>query len=546
MAHLIFYRRGQELMRVALDEGRLIIGRGAEADVVVPDPGLQRSELLVEWDGRRHRIRKIRDDVAEAEAETLEDGSAFALGQFRAAYLEQLPDTASETSRSGQHTSTLGGEETALPREITLHARLSGASDLPLSRPLGHSVEIGSATGAALRLDHATVSARHAKVYRHDGRLMLQDLGSTNGTFVSGLRVYEVELPIGVHAQVGPFEVWADSPRLLASMQRSEFEGMVSEDPSMRALFTQIDKVAACEAPVAIFGETGTGKELVARALHRRSKRAANSWVPINCAAIARELMESELFGHEKGAFTGAAVTREGALSEAHRGTLFLDEIGELPLELQPKLLRALELGEVKKVGAARPETVDVRFVCATHRSLPDEVRRNRFREDLYYRVAVATLFVPPLRQRKADVPLLWDHFLARLSPPGARPSVSDAAVEKLRTHGWAGNVRELRNVVQRALLSATSATLGPDDIHFDPRLPVAGAGDSVIDPKGLTLEQIEREALAIVMRQLGGNRRAAARQLSIAKSTLLKKLSDYQLEEVGRTSTASTASPDD
>ncbi len=535
MPHLIFYRRGQELMRVALDETRLVIGRGAGADVVVPDPSLQRAELLVEWDGQHHRVRKIKDEVPEAEADVLEDGGAFALGQFRAAYLDQLPDAAPEASRHGQHTSSLSAEDAELPREVTLHARLLGSSDGAISRPLGHAVEIGSASGAALRLNHGTVSARHARVHRHDGRLMLQDLGSTNGTFVSGLRIFEAELPLGVHAQVGPFEVWADAPRLLARMQRSEFEGMVSEDPSMRALFAQIDKVAACDAPVAIFGETGTGKELVARALHRRSKRAANSWVPINCAAIARELMESELFGHEKGAFTGAAVTREGALSEANRGTLFLDEIGELPLELQPKLLRALELGEVKKVGASKPETVDVRFVCATHRSLPDEVRRNRFREDLYYRVAVATLFVPPLRQRKADVPLLWDHFLARLSPPGARPAVSDAALEKLTTHGWAGNVRELRNVVQRALLSATTATLGPEDIHFDPRLPVAGASDSVVDPKGLTLEQIEREALAIVMRQLGGNRRAAARQLSIAKSTLLKKLADYQLEEIGR-----------
>jgi len=534
MPHLIFYRRGQELMRVALDEGRLVIGRGSDADVVVPDPSLRGRELSIEWDGRRHQVRKIGDDGPTAQTETLEDGGALALGQFRAAYLEQLPELTPEASRP-VHTSAFGSEAPDLPREVTVHARLSGSSEAPSSRPLGHSVEIGSSQGSGLRLSHPTVSARHAKIHRHDGRLMLQDLGSTNGTFLSGLRVYEVELPLGVHAHVGPFEVWADAPRLVALMPRSEFEGMVSEDPSMRALFAQIEKVAACEAPVAIFGETGTGKELVARALHRRSKRAPNAWVPINCAAIARELMESELFGHEKGAFTGAATTREGALSEANHGTLFLDEIGELPLELQPKLLRALELGEVKKVGAARPETVDVRFVCATHRSLPDEVRRNRFREDLYYRVAVATLFVPPLRQRRADVPLLWDHFLARLSPPGARPAVSDEAMEKLRTHGWPGNVRELRNVVQRALLSASGATLEADDIHFDPRLPVAGASDSVVDPKGLTLEQIEREALAIVMRQLSGNRRAAARQLSIAKSTLLKKLADYQLEEIGR-----------
>jgi two-component system, NtrC family, response regulator HydG len=534
MAHLIFYRRGQELMRVALGTERLLVGRGTEADVVVPDPSLRRTELAIEWDGQRHRVRTLGAEGPAPETQVLEDGGALALGQFRAAYLETLPEDAAEASRA-LNTSALGAEAQELPREVTLHSRLAGSNEAPTSRPLGHSAEIGSGQGVALKLEHATVSARHAKVHRHDGRLMLQDLGSTNGTFLSGLRVYEVELPLGVHARVGPFEIWADSPRLAAAIRRSEYEGMVSEDPSMHALFAQIDRVAASDAPVAIAGETGTGKELVARAIHRRSKRAANALIPINCAAIARELVESELFGHEKGAFTGAAVSREGALSEAHRGTLFLDEIGELPLELQPKLLRALELGEVKKVGATRPEIVDVRFVCATHRSLADEVRRNRFREDLYFRVAVLTLYVPPLRQRRSDVPLLWDHFMARLSPPGARPTMSDAAEEKLRTHSWPGNVRELRNVVQRALLSASGGTLGPDDIHFDPGLPVASASDSVVDPKGLTLEQIEREALAIVMRQLSGNRRAAARQLSIAKSTLLKKLSDYQLEDVGR-----------
>ena len=451
-------------------------------------------------------------------------GGALASVNFGRPTWNTLPEDAAEASRA-LNTSALGAEAEELPREVILHSRLAGSNDAPTSRPLGHSAEMGSGQGVALKLEHATVSARHAKVHRHDGRLMLQDLGSTNGTFLSGLRVYEVELPLGVHARVGPFEVWADSPRLAAAIRRSEYEGMVLRGPQ-HARAVRADRTGRGQPPAPFDRRRDRDrKELVARAIHRRSKRAANALIPINCAAIARELVESELFGHEKGAFTGAAVSREGALSEAHRGTLFLDEIGELPLELQPKLLRALELGEVKKVGATRPETVDVRFVCATHRSLADEVRRNRFREDLYFRVAVLTLYVPPLRQRRSDVPLLWDHFMARLSPPGARPTMSDAAVEKLRTHSWPGNVRELRNVVQRALLSASGGTLGPDDIHFDPGLPVASASDSVVDPKGLTLEQIEREALAIVMRQLSGNRRAAARQLSIAKSTLLKNV---------------------
>jgi DNA-binding NtrC family response regulator len=275
---------------------------------------------------------------------------------------------------------------------------------------------------------------------------------------------------------------------------------------------------------------------LVARAVHRRSGRAANSWVPLNCSAIARELMESELFGHEKGAFTGATAAHGGALSEADGGTLFLDEIGELPLELQAKLLRAVELGEVKKVGAARPTTVNVRFVCATHRLLTEEVRKNRFREDLYYRVAVATLFVPPLRQRRGDIQILWDYFISRLAPPGVRLTLVPEAQAALKAHPWPGNVRELRNVVQRALLASTGDRIQAADLQFDHRPGLTpGGSEDLIDPRGLSLEQIERSALAVVMRQLQGNRRAAARQLDIAKSTLLKKLAEYQLEAVGR-----------
>jgi DNA-binding NtrC family response regulator len=375
-------------------------------------------------------------------------------------------------------------------------------------------------------------------VHRHGGRLLLTDLGSTNGTFLNGLRVYEVELPLSARFRVGPFEVTVSPVRggvAPSAPGGSEFEGIVSVDPAMRALFAQIEKVAGSSAPVAIFGETGSGKELVARAVHRRSTRAGGAWVPLNCAAIAKELMESELFGHEKGAFTGAIGARSGALTEADGGTLFLDELGELPLELQAKLLRAVDLGEVKKVGAARPISVDVRFVCATHRSLIDEVRKGRFREDLYYRVAVATLFVPPLRQRKADIPLLWDHFMARLAPPGTRLRLGDEARQLLAGHSWPGNVRELRNVVQRALLASSGTEIAASDIQFDQRgVSVASAGADVIDPRGLTLEQIERAGLEIVMRQVKGNRRAASRQLDIAKSTLLKKLSDYQLEGVG------------
>ncbi len=528
-------------MRVALDASRMTLGRGSDADIVVPDAEVARLQAVIEWDGKSHRItdlsgRSLPVGGQRVESTVLEDGADLVLGQFRAAYTLGLGEPDAGESRARVRTESGEPESGDLPRELVVSAsRPDGKA--PFSRALSHSMEVGSGTQAAFRLDHPTVSSRHCKVHRHGGRLLLTDLGSTNGTWLNGLRIYEVELPVGGRFRVGPFEVTVGQSRggSAAPSGGSEFEGIVSVDPAMRALFAQIDKVAGSSAPVAIFGETGSGKELVARAVHRRSSRAAKAWVPLNCSAIARELMESELFGHEKGAFTGATGARSGALNEADGGTLFLDEIGELPIELQAKLLRAVDLGEVKRVGAARPTTVDVRFVCATHRLLTEEVRKGRFREDLYYRIAVATLFVPPLRQRKADIPLLWEHFINRLAPPGARLELSEEAQRVLAGHGWPGNVRELRNVVQRALLASSGSRIEASDIQFDDRSSGAQAGkDEVIDPRGLTLEQIERGAIEIVMRQVKGNRRAASRQLDIAKSTLLKKLTDYQLEAVG------------
>ncbi|MHB1844830.1 MAG: sigma 54-interacting transcriptional regulator [Deltaproteobacteria bacterium] len=541
MAQLVFYRRGQELMRVSLDGSRTTIGRGSEADVVVPEATVARLQAAIEWDGERHLLvdlsgKKTRVRGVEVERQSLDDGADLAFGSFRAIY--RVHSEAVETSSTIRSETLLSATDVAaegLPRELWLFARQPGSDRAPVQVALGQGLDVGSAEGSGLLLSHPTISARHARISRQGGRLILQDVGSTNGTSLQGIRVYEVELPLGARARVGPWELWVAASRPPPSPDGAvEFEGIVTADPTLRALFPQIERVAVTSAPVAVFGETGTGKELVARAIHRRSPRAGASFVPLNCSAIARELMESELFGHEKGAFTGALLARRGALEEADGGTLFLDEIGEMPFELQAKLLRAIELGEMKRVGAARPSQVDVRFVCATHRILPEEIRQRRFREDLYYRLAVATLYLPPLRQRKGDVLILWEHFVAKLAPPGQTLSLTDAARQKLLGHAWPGNVRELRNVAQRALLSASSTTLGPADIHFDGAGPGPQAGESSIDPRSMTLEQVERAAIASVMRHLGGNRRAAAKQLDIAKSTLLKKLSDYGLEGEG------------
>jgi transcriptional regulator with GAF, ATPase, and Fis domain len=396
---------------------------------------------------------------------------------------------------------------------------------------------VGKDPGCDVVLDDAFVSGRHLRLERRGGRFHLRDLGSINGTFLGGARVVDAEWLPGTAASVGRAELLleAGDPE---GPGPATFEGMLSSDPGMRQVFDLVAKVAASDAPVAILGETGTGKELVARALHRLSPRREAAFIPVNCSAIAESLIESELFGHEKGAFSGADRLRKGAFEEADRGTLFLDEVGELPLDLQPKLLRALEQGEVKRVGATRPFHVDVRIVAATHRDLRARVRAGRFREDLYYRLCVVPISVPPLRARRGDVRGLAEAFLARAAPRGLAFGWSPEALQKLEGYDWPGNVRQLRNAVQRALLFRGEGLFIPAEaVSFEDTRQSAGAGgdDDTLYLRGLTMEEIEREAIRLSLRRNRGKRAAVVRELEIAKSTVMKRIAQWGMQREGR-----------
>jgi transcriptional regulator with GAF, ATPase, and Fis domain len=387
-------------------------------------------------------------------------------------------------------------------------------------------------------IDDPFVSARHLRIEPRGAAWALVDLGSTNGTFVSGARVERAQLPLGTPVQLGDAEIVLEPRDLPGPRPAETFEGMVTGDAGMRQMFELVERVAASDAAATILGETGTGKELVARALHARSPRRDGPFIPVNCSAIAESLIESELFGHEKGAFSGAERLRRGAFEEADRGTIFLDEIGELPLDLQPKLLRALELGEVKRVGASRPLSVDVRIVAATHRDLRALVRAGKFREDLFYRLCVVPITVPPLRQRRGDVRALAEAFLDRASPRGAVLRWSPEAMARLEGYDWPGNVRQLRNVVQRALLfRGEGAVIPPGAVTFeDTRVSPADTGDDdTMYVRGLTLEQIEREAIRLSLRRNGAKRAAVVKELQIAKSTVLKRIAQWGLQDEGR-----------
>jgi two-component system nitrogen regulation response regulator GlnG len=318
---------------------------------------------------------------------------------------------------------------------------------------------------------------------------------------------------------------------------------IIGEDQSLRSVLVRAARVAPTTMPVLVTGESGTGKELLARALHELGPAPTGPFVAVNCGALPRELAESELFGHERGAFTGAAARRSGWFEEASGGTLVLDEIGELPLELQPKLLRVLETGRLRRVGGSGEAAVRVRVVAMTLRDLEGEVARRAFREDLYYRLAGFHLALPPLRQRPDDIPLLAQHFLHELEPELGPRRLDPGAVAALRAARWVGNVRELRNVVRRAAI-LTRDRIGEADLELAPRAPFR-LGEEPTPPvlaplrspvsdgdalhlAGRTFDEIEREVLAWALRRNAGSRRRAARALAMARSTFCDKVRRY------------------
>src|SRR5207237_632160 len=303
--------------------------------------------------------------------------------------------------------------------------------------------------------------------------------------------------------------------------------GVITRDPALGAALDLLKRAAPSRLPVLIHGESGSGKEVAARAVHELSSRATGPFVPVNCGAIAAEVAEAELFGHERGAFTGAVQSSIGALGAAEGGTLFLDEIGDLPLSLQVKLLRALESGEVKPVGAPRPRRIDVRVVCATHRDLRAEVRRGAFREDLYYRLCGVVVRLPPLRERPGDILPLAEHFLA-LEGDGVSRSLSADARAALCVHPWPGNARELRHVVQLAIVLSDSRIIRASALRFGsgppavrPRETPASDGRDLIELRGRTLEELEGIAIRAAFERHRGHRRAIIAELGISRSNL-------------------------
>jgi two-component system response regulator GlrR len=422
----------------------------------------------------------------------------------------------------------------ASPGPIPAVVRAEGCAATPAALRLGQGVAVvGSGPACDLSIDHGTVSRLHAELSLAPEGVVVRDLGSRNGTFYMGQRVEKIVLRLGARLQLGGATIAIEADRgalgEIALWPEPIYRGIVGAAPAMRRIFAILARLEGSLATVLVEGESGVGKEEVARALHEGSPVASGALIAVNCGAIPRELVASELFGHKKGAFTGATESRVGAFEAADGGTLFLDEIGELPLDVQPMLLRAIELGEVRAVGADRDKRVRVRIVAATNRDLEREVEAGRFREDLFYRLAVVRLAIPPLRARPEDIEPLAQRFAAAFGL-GELPA---DVVERLRARAWPGNARELRNAVQAwgalgtfpegGRTMAGALELAIREI-VDPTRPLAAQREVVED----VFTRLYLEAL---LRRTKGNQTAAARIADLDRGYLGKLLAKHGIK---------------
>jgi transcriptional regulator with PAS, ATPase and Fis domain len=439
----------------------------------------------------------------------------------------------------------------------------------------GSVVEIGRSSDNQVQIDDPSVSRHHARLHVN-GEVQVEDLGSANGTSLvraSNTRPEADETDASANQRLEPNQLATVVPgdvlrvgAVILVLQRKGRSSLPSAsgepayigpavlvDPEMRRVYDLATRAAARDISVLVLGETGVGKEVMAETIHRRSPRAEHPFLRLNCAALPESLLEGELFGHERGAFTGAHAAKAGLIESTDRGSVFLDEIGELPLGTQAKLLRVLEERTVQRLGATKPRHVNVRFITATNRDLAREVRAGRFRGDLYYRISGLVVRIPALRQRPSEIQPMAEHFLREFCARSGqqRPYLSDEAIERLQSYDWPGNVRELRNVMERAALLSIEGHVGAEQVMLEPPLPEDELEDAddfdavtkvttVLDPEHpahgepaealSSLPPTERDRIIRALESCGGNQTRAAKLLGISRRTLINRLEQFQL----------------
>lgn len=517
MAHLRFFRGTELLLDYRLQQGQTSVGRSDACDVSLPGDTISRTHCVFRLDGQslvavdRSRHGTLREGAA-LERGALQDGDVLEMGPYRVEVNlgARTPLPTAPRVAAAEHEDVVAvGEDIAYDRAV-----LDVVAGPDQGRRLSWNqsrVSLGAA-GSQVVLHGEGVVPEHCFVRVTRGRLLVEP--GQGAVFLGGARVREIT-PVYVDEELrlGEVRVRVDRERTVERVSAGRFGEMVADSPAMHTVFGVLRRVAAHHFPVLVVGESGTGKELAARGIHEASPRADGPFVAVNCGAISRQLFESELFGHERGAFTGADRRKDGAFHRAAGGTLFLDEVGELPEAAQVKLLRTLESGEVRRVGGAEVAFPDTRVVAATNRDLSQMVSGGGFRGDLFFRLAVLMVRLPGLHERLEDLPVLARSLAARLHPEA---TVTPDALAVLAQHDWPGNVRELRNVLTRAYVMH-GARIDADGLAFH------ALGASSAPPP--TFDQAEKQYIQSVLARHGDNRSAAARELGIARSTLLYKI---------------------
>ena len=537
------YLKDRLFWRYSFSQDEIRIGRSKDNDIVLPDPAVSRVHSIVSRDEDKHLIidkstngtfvnqKKIRR-VA------LSHRDRISIADYSLIFIKESP--AEESFKTGRRddNATIVRSYNEKTGSLTIEAfylsysRNDETEKFPIEKALAR---IGSAKDNDVRIQQPSVDKHHAFIECREDGFFLKDLNSREGTYVQGNRVSEAAIKAGFEITFGKVKtrfLSATKGSPLSPTQATSFSGILGQSPAMQKLYSLVRKISASSVAILLQGETGTGKELVARAIHSLSDRAESPLITLNCGAIPKTLIESEFFGHKKGAFTGSEEERIGAFERANTGTIFLDEIGELPLDLQPKLLRVIEEKSVTRVGANTSNPTDFRLIAATNRTLDEEVTKGNFRQDLYFRISIVPVTLPPLRERKEDIPVLVEHFLklketeSGTSPPSYR--ITNPARKKLMLHNWPGNVRELKNVIERAVLMTEKDEIDAEDLSFIP-LGKDEVEESIF--KGdQSLEDIEKKVILETLRANNGDKKTTAEVLGVAYSTLWAKMKKYDI----------------
>jgi len=534
MIELIFSRDGKPCLRQQIGETPLTIGRDNDNHIQLADEDISRKHCKIERVGGKHIITDLSSNGTflnnqPVKSSPINIGDTLTLGRWTVS-IRAADDKPVEPTVVAQRrpTSILSFDR---EKKTISTARLSLTINSPDNREEDVSVRetevvLGSQDSCNVVINDPFVSRRHCRIVHRDNRILLMDLGSTNGTYVENIRIDQVSLPARGTFRIGKTIVRYElnqEASTIRPIDGSSLGPMIGKSEVMREAFAVIERVAPSDATILITGESGTGKDLVARLLHQMSHRALKPFISVNCGALPSAIIESQLFGHERGAFTGAVERMAGLFEQTAGGTLFLDEISEMPLELQTRLLHVLESHRIRRLGGKEDIEVDFRLIAATNRELRRLASDGRFRQDLFYRLYVVPINLAPLRERGEDLRLLAEHFANEFSPPSAPMCLTDAAIEKMHAHNWPGNVRELRNVIQRSVLFLDGKAIDAKDISFAPI-----ADQSVTEHN---LEIRERDTIIAAMDHHKGNQTKAARQLGIARTTLSAKIQRYQID---------------